>query len=135
MTNPYPKPWPSATGNVGSTKDGDEAGVTFRVEDEIWRPQTNAPGKLLTLQLLHIVEKDEYEVRLGYYNYNIEKARWYWSRYTAMAPLHDFEALVTAAKRRWKDVWPKGPEIIPIDLEALAKEHGRTSWKRRWGSG
>jgi hypothetical protein len=74
----------------------------FTITDEIVRPQTGMPEKLLCLQRIKFEDGKE-EVRLGYYIIGKKPkmlGKWVWGQYCTFMPLKDFKALVRAAEKK-----------------------------------
>jgi len=74
----------------------------FTVTDEILRPQTGTPEKLLCLQRIKFEDNKE-EIRLGYYIIGKKpkmRGKWVWGQYCTLLPLSDFRELVRAAEEK-----------------------------------
>jgi hypothetical protein len=97
-------PYPDSIGKVGSLLTSDGYRYRFTITDEIVRPQTGFPAKLLCLQHIEF-EDGKKELRLGYFIISKKPkrlGRWVWGRYAALIPAKDFGWLVRQAqKRRW----------------------------------
>jgi hypothetical protein len=75
----------------------------FVVEDEIRRPQTEYPCKMIVLQKLRYQERDLVEFRLGYYIIGKRPrmaGKWTWGQYATFLPQSDFQAVVDEARRK-----------------------------------
>lgn len=81
--------------------------LRYTIKDEIRRPQTEMPQKILCLQLIEFEEdkagRKRTEVRVGYYIIGKKPrmlGRWVWGQYAAMMPLKDFKALIRQAEKK-----------------------------------
>ncbi|MGA7991412.1 MAG: hypothetical protein WCC53_08280 [Thermoanaerobaculia bacterium] len=98
----YP-PLPSRVGKRGMLvipPDGEC--LRFIIKDEITRPQSDQPGKIICLQRVQFEDRRE-EIRLGYYiigKLPRMRGRWVWGQFATLLPMRDFRAIVNAAKKR-----------------------------------
>jgi hypothetical protein len=77
--------------------------LQFTVIDEIRRTQSDAPNKMICLELIRFDEDGRKELRLGYYilgKLPTMRDRWVWGQYATFLPLKDFSAVVRQARRR-----------------------------------
>jgi hypothetical protein len=85
--------------------------LRFKVRDEVRRPQSDLPGKILLLELVEF-DDGRRETRLGYYVIGKKPRRlgkWVWGQYAPFMPLEDLKALVSCAvERGWDKVIREG---------------------------
>jgi hypothetical protein len=99
----YP-PLPSKIGKRGALvfpPDGHRQ--HFIIADEITRPHSGVPSKIICLQLLRFDEDGREQVRIGYYVIGKKPrmlGRWVWGQYATMMPLKDFKALIQQAEKK-----------------------------------
>lgn len=75
----------------------------FVIRDEIQRPQTSLPNKLIVFQKIEIEEDKRIEYRLGYYMIGVKpggKGRWVWGQFCLLIPAEDLHPLLDEAKHR-----------------------------------
>jgi hypothetical protein len=76
----------------------------FTIVDEIIRPHSSVPSKIICLQLLRFDDGRE-QVRVAYYVIGKKPrmlGRWVWGQYSTMMPLEDFKWITREAeKKRW----------------------------------
>jgi hypothetical protein len=100
----YP-PMPNNIGKRRLIKSQKGATRHFVIEDEIVRPQSNAPHKLIAFQKMYHEEDKRYEFRFGYYMIGIKgkpKGKWVWGQYCLFIPQQDLlNILSEARKREW----------------------------------
>ncbi len=77
--------------------------VHFVVEDQIERPQTGYPRKMIVLQKIRFVEDGRIELRIAYYMVGEKpgaRGKWVWAQYAPLIPQADFRWIIREAKRR-----------------------------------
>lgn len=99
---------PQLPGNVGkrrSIRSQKGALRHFIIKDEIVRPQSNAPHKLIVFQKVYLEEEGRYEFRFGYYMIGVKgksKGRWVWGQYCLFIPRQDLlKVFNEARKKEW----------------------------------
>ena len=77
--------------------------VHFVVEDQIARPQTGYPRKLIVLQKIRFTEDGRIELRVGYYMVGEKpgaRGKWVWAQYAPLIPQADFRRIIREAQKR-----------------------------------
>jgi len=98
----YP-PYPSRIDKAGRTRDIDGRILTFKVLDEIVRPQSTKPDKLIYLQKIQFVQDGKIEYRLAYYIIGKKPkmlGKWVFGQYATFMNPDDFEYIIREAKRK-----------------------------------
>jgi hypothetical protein len=101
-----PRNLPSIPDNVGKTRtitaiDGRIR--TFRIEDEIIRPQSNNDRKIIDLQKVRFIEEDRIEFRFAYYMIGRKgktTGKWVWGQFCLFIPQEDLVWLLQEARTR-----------------------------------
>ena len=76
---------------------------SFQVVDEIRRVQSDAPNKVICLQMIACLDDGRTELRLGYYMIGVKPrmaGKWTWGQFATLMPVRDFRAIVKTAERR-----------------------------------
>jgi hypothetical protein len=74
--------------------------IKFTIVDEIRRPQTGVPSKIICLEKV-LFDDGREEVRLGYYiigKLPRMKGKWVWGQFATLLPLRDFRYLIRRAR-------------------------------------
>jgi hypothetical protein len=98
----YP-PFPSKKNSKGHLKDIDGLKRTFTILDEIVRPQTSYPQKMIILQKIQFDDSLKIELRLAYYIIGKQPAmvgKWVFGQYATFIPEEDFQYIVNEAKQK-----------------------------------
>jgi hypothetical protein len=77
--------------------------MSFQVTDQVARPQSDKPKKLLCLQRIEFDDGGRIELRLAYYIIGKKgkvRGRWVWGQYATFLPAKDFAALVRGARKK-----------------------------------
>lgn len=94
----------SNIGKIGNARIPEGSIYTFKIKDEICRPQSDYPEKMLCLQLIEW-QGGEKELRLGYYIIGKKpkmRGKWVWGQFASMMPTKDFEAIIKdAVNKGW----------------------------------
>ena len=105
MKTPIQKlpPFPSRIGRGGVLRDPvNGSRFTFTITDEITRPQSDLPSKVICLQRVTFQDGRE-EVRLGYFIIGKRPrmlGKWVWGQYATFLPLKDFKAIIHEAEKK-----------------------------------
>ncbi len=97
----YP-PLPDNRNKKGKNVFPDGYVVRFTITDEIRKPQSDAPHKIIYLQRVEFDDK-RVELRLCYYiigKLPKMKGKWVFGQYATFLPTKDFKAIVNEARKR-----------------------------------
>jgi hypothetical protein len=99
VQNFTPEGWVDNTGKDGKLDLPEGKFLKFTVLEEIRRPQTNLPTKIIYLQKVMFEDK-RIELRLCYYMFR--NGGWKFGRFATLLPESDFKAITEEAwKRNW----------------------------------
>lgn len=98
-------PLPVNIGKIRKIKTIDGQIRHFKIEDEIIQPQKNNDRKIIVLQKMKYLEKNEIEFRFGYYMIGLKpkaRGRWVWGQFCLLIPHKDLLLLLKEAyERKW----------------------------------
>lgn len=100
MTTP---PYPNKKGKKGKGTDIDGLSFSFVILDEIIRPQSTNPSKLIYLQRIQFESDGRIELRLAYYIIGKKPrmaGKWVFGQYATMMNPEDLAFLITEASAR-----------------------------------
>ena len=96
--------WPNNIGKRGRLVHPDKHITFFTIIDEIRKPQSNYPPKVIYLQLIQF-DDERRELRLCYYikgKIGRTKGKWVFGQFATLLPSLDFKEIITEAKlREW----------------------------------
>ena len=96
-------PYPCNIGKIGKRVDINGVTMKFEIVDEIIRPQSDNPEKLIYLQKLKINDEGEVEYRLAYYIIGKKPrmlGKWVFGQYATMMKPSDLKFIVKEAYAR-----------------------------------
>ena len=100
MSNEQPV-LPSRKGKRGTLVDPNGGRLHFTITDEIRKPQSDLPSKIIVLERI-LFDDGRIELRLGYYIIGKKPkmfGKWVWGQYCTLLPVRDFTAIVSQAQR------------------------------------
>lgn len=100
MTNP---PYPDKRGKKGKGNDIDGTSFTFVILDDIVRPQSTNPNKVIYLQKIQFDLDGKIEFRIAYYIIGKKPkmaGKWVFGQYATMMNPDDFDFIVKEARTR-----------------------------------
>ena len=86
----------------GSIKDIDGIRRDFKIIKEVRHRQHNYNDKIFVFQLLYFLDKNEKEIRIGYYIKGKKpkiRGKWVWGQYCPFLPESDFKELIQKAEK------------------------------------
>ena len=96
-------PYPDSKNEQRTMVDINDQRLTFTILDEILRPQSNLPEKLIVLQKIQFDESKAIEFRLAYYIIGKKPrmaGKWVFGQYATLMPAEDFHYIFAEAKKR-----------------------------------
>lgn len=108
MKETYKPAYPPKPCNIGKkriikTQKGEKR--SFIIKDEIIKPQSNGPHKLIVFQKMFNETHKRHEYRFGYYMIAIKgkiQGKWVWGQYCLFLPKKDLLSILKEAeKRNW----------------------------------
>lgn len=96
-------PYPNNINKQGRMIDIDGKHMAITILDEIRRPQSDYPSKLIILQKIQFNESKVIQFRLAYYIIGKKPAmagKWVFGQFATLMPEEDFKYIVDEAKRK-----------------------------------
>jgi hypothetical protein len=96
-------PHPNKIGSKGRMTDISGQRLTFMILDEIVRPQSTNPDKVIYLQKIKFEQTQKIEYRIAYYIIGKKPkmaGKWVFGQYATLMTAEDFEYLITETKKK-----------------------------------